>query len=1024
MAADPNIQAIRGCIARIASEPRLAARGGYLFRGIELVDDAKSGRIFLMFPESSGEDLYVFPLLCWEGAQIAAFNLSLNNRLDDGSVIYTVTPDTDILLEPFRPVSVTEAVEAAGCMRAADVRFRAGPDEPFWMAKGKLIHSLFEHLVCNQSASTRSFQQLFKRILPTVKTILPGSGVTVTQQELKAEAKVHFNNLKSWLKDKRDGFSGVEVEVDRVSARWGLKGRADAIFHNGERRSILELKSGRFASDDHLLQLCAYSLLFSDGNHEGTLDGCVFYSATGKLENLRESPQKRKRTILQGRNRVVSLKHSYTLENNGVPAEHTCARSGKCFARPVCYKIFGNSQKGPPFLEGKEKEYYDRWFRLLSIEAWAQEGNFSRVMNQGTLKERIEEGVTIPVWRIEFEHIAESQEERKIDQGEAAVYADPTSDDVTWGEPLQGGAVEVHLTIEKDDIDIRPGEEIILHLGDPGSPQAVRGRITGSDSGGVKVKLKAPYQCASYQGIQLSRMLDGNQSWFVDRIPFSRGPEISRHALYGFFTKADPRIVQLVVNGKVDQEGGKEAPDKRDHRTRVAAETVRSENASRNNGLVTVASLSVDQNKVLPKDLCFSEGLDFELNEDQEAAIEAALDAEPHHLIHGPPGTGKTRVLARLIKICLDRGERLLVACPTNVALDRLLIGLMNLGVRDFLRIGRRANVSQEFLEQLERSGNPRILLEDLSSLESSFRGFRQQVKEIKLIGATAYQCAAHPIFQKQRFDRIIVDEAGQLDEPSTLGPLSLAPKFVLGGDHLQLPPVVQTAPTNPDLKSDVGLEQSLFERLFSSSRPDRVSSLRMQYRMNREVQDIPSRLFYDGTLFPAPEAANRRLNMKPGISDDDNINRIIDPDIPVVFVDVEGADSGKARLEEAVVACKIVESLVESGVPASEIGVITPYRAQQTLIRRQISQSRCQGSFFSVDTVDRFQGGEREVIILSLARSDSVTSFLADRKRLNVSLSRARSKLILLGHGPILKEHPLFESLLDGLERVVVKPG
>ena len=126
------------------------------------------------------------------------------------------------------------------------------------------------------------------------------------------------------------------------------------------------------------------------------------------------------------------------------------------------------------------------------MEAWTQDGNFSRVMNQGTLNERIEQGVTIPVSGIEFELIAESQEERKI--GDGGFCADPTNDDVTWGEPLLGGALEVHLTIGKDDIDIHPGEEIILHLGDPGSPQAIRGRITGSDRDGVKVKLKAPYQ--------------------------------------------------------------------------------------------------------------------------------------------------------------------------------------------------------------------------------------------------------------------------------------------------------------------------------------------------------------------------------------------------------------------------------------------------------------------------------------------------------------------------------------------------
>ncbi|MBI4964142.1 MAG: AAA family ATPase [Desulfomonile tiedjei] len=977
-----------------------------MFRGVELVADADSDRIFLMFPEFCGNENYEFPLLCWEGARVAAFNLEVNNRLDDGSVIYTVTPDSDLLLEPFRPVSVTEAVEGAGCVWSADVRFRAGPDEPFWMAKGKLVHSLFEQLLCNPSTSARQFQEVFKRSLPTIKRILPGSSVWVTEKELKAEAGTHFNNLKSWLKDNGKGLSAVEVEVDRVSARWGLKGRADAIFHNGERGTIVELKSGRFAADDHLLQLFAYLLLFFDEGKKAELDGCVLYSAIGRLEKLQRPQNHWKRTILLGRNRIISLKHSYTLNGLGSSDDQTCGRTGKCFARPSCQKIFGNSGSTESLLTGKDREYYERWFRLLSIESWAQEGNFSRILDSGTLNERLEEEVTLQVERLEILNNGEAGAKAAGEVDDSAILADSLSPDWETENPLVGGSVEVLLFVDRAQVDIGPGEEIILHRGDPGSRQAVRGRVTGCDSGRVTVNLKFPYQCAPNDGSQLAELMRENQSWLLDRIPFSRGPEISRHALFNFFSRGDSRIVNLVVHGEAEQ----------------LAESPGQE--GREAGHVPRISSIQGQSEDSRDDLCFSEGLDCELNEDQEAAINAALETDTYHLVHGPPGTGKTRVLARLIRICLDRGERLLVACPTNVALDRLLIGLMDLGVKDFLRIGGRTSVSREFLDRLERLGNPPILLEDLTGLDCGFKEFRKRVSDIKLIGATAYQCTAHPIFLRKRFDRVIVDEAGQLDEPSTLGPLSLALKVVLGGDHLQLPPIVQTRPENSAFPGDVGLEQSLFERLYNSSRPKRISSLRMQYRMNREIQDVPSRLFYEGRLLPAPEAACRRLSTKPGVSDDDRINRIIDPDIPVVFVDVEGADSGKARPEEAAVACNILESLVESGVPASEIGVITPYRAQQALIRRHISNSRCRNSFFSVDTVDRFQGGEREVIILSLARSDEVTSFLADRKRLNVSLSRARSKLILLGHGPILMDHPLFVSLLDGLERVTVKSG
>jgi len=359
--------------------------------------------------------------------------------------------------------------------------------------------------------------------------------------------------------------------------------------------------------------------------------------------------------------------------------------------------------------------------------------------------------------------------------------------------------------------------------------------------------------------------------------------------------------------------------------------------------------------------------------------------------------------------------------CPTNVALDRLLISTMALGAKDILRVGKRSVASAEFVREIERLGNPPLFLNDFSRHESDFAAFRKTVSGTQLIAATAYQCASHPVFLRQRFDRVIVDEAGQLDEPSTLAPLSLAKRFVIGGDHLQLPPVVQSGKKDNSREAVPGLERSLFERLFLSSPSAKVSSLKVQYRMNAEVQDIPSRLFYGGTLVPSPDVALRRLRINAGSSESREMERIIDPGLPVVFVDVRGGDCGKARPEEADAVAKITGILLACGVSSDEVGIITPYRAQQALIRNRLAQGTNGADRLSVDTVDRFQGGEREVIILSLARSDGVTSFLADRKRLNVSLSRARSKLILLGHGEVLQEHPLFADILDGLERITL---
>jgi len=991
-------ETVQGAVVRIASEPKTALRGGYLFRGLEISHDGHSDRVFLMFPEFAGEDLYGFPLLCWSGARIAAFNLQLNNRLEDGSVIYTVTPESHVVLEPFRLVSVTEAVEAAGCIRSADIRYRVGSGEPFWMAKGRLIHTLLDCLLYNHVESwDRIFPETYQEALPVLMAVLPGSGIFPDQEEFEGEARTHFNNLKSWLKEERASISLVEVEEDRMSTRWGLKGRADALLHNGNRMAIVELKSGKFPAEEHRLQLQAYSLLFTPDGENGAPDGYLLYSASGRAEALDGAGSGIERIILEGRNRVVALKHSYTLETTPF-GEHDCPREGRCFSRAACRQFFGNPPgAGEPLLKGAYRDYYNRWLRLLSRDAWVEEGEFARVLDGRTLEERIAEGTTFPVLDISLMVRSEAPQSMA------------TNDCETVYRP---GQVVANVALQDTVADVGPGEEVLLHCGDPCSPAAMRGRVIDSEETRTLVRLKVPFAPFSSDLNQLPAF-DSPQGWFLDRVPFSRGRDVARHALYRFLEKADPAVVATVVGTPLPASTEPRGPSREELPPPLSLEQADvSQRDSEEPPTVSHSS----------QDLCFSEGLQSELNQDQESAVRAALDCETFHLVHGPPGTGKTRVLARLIRICLDRGERVLVACPTNVALDRVLISLMNLGVRDFLRIGGNRNLSTEFLDAVERCGNPPILLEELGTRERYFRLFRQRVDEMRLIGATAYQCAAHPFFLRQQFDRVVIDEAGQLDEPSTLGPLTFARKFILGGDHLQLPPVVKTRGQDSDSSADAGLGQSLFERLFSSAPSFQISRLRMQYRMNLEVQSISSRLFYGGTLFPSPEAAGRRLKIDRQASGDAQIEKIVSPGVPVVFVDVHGGDTGKSSSEEAAVVCKIVERLLASGVPSHEVGIITPYKAQQALIRKRLLNNR-RGNLqsLSVDTVDRFQGGEREVIILSLARSDAVTSFLADPKRLNVSLSRARSKLILLGRGSVLEEHPLFSSILDCVERITV---
>ncbi len=974
-----------GKIARIAADPKTAAKGAYLFRGLELAPFEGSERLFLIFPIYEGEDVYEFPLLCWQGAHLSIYDVKLNNRLDDGTTIYSVTADSRPVLEPFRPISVIEAVEAGTCVRSADVRNRVGLDEPFFVAKGKLIHSLFEYLLQHgDDLSDRLFLQAFLKAMPEFVSILPGSKVSVDYRSMETEARVHFENLKRWYVQNRGSMESVATEVDTISVEWGLKGRADAIFRTNGKKVVLELKSGRYSAKEHVLQLYAYLLLFAEGNSPPS--GSLLYTSTGKTENLTGEFPNLRRTLVYGRNKALAVRHSY-ISGDHFPEFSGCAKKGKCFSRSGCNTLFSGGTKDGAGFSTAERKYYDHWFRLLSADSWAQEGDLARIFDRNSLRDRLTEGVAIRVREI---RPITTKMDPDVSLSPDIRHNEQTTDaDFQENNGVQLGH-RAELFLYDEAADINPGEDVILHDGDAAAAGSIRGRILSGERNSLIINSKSPIP--EFKPEEAG--IDAQPAWYLDRLPFSRGREVSRQALYNFLAVGDKQMIKIIVR---DAKG----PDRSDE-SRSAAKIKRKKRPHTAGDSPQVQKLG------------------SELNQDQETAVRDALADKAIHLVHGPPGTGKTRVLARIIRACLDRGERLLVTAPTNVALDRLLLSVTDLGVTDFVRVGRRQSVCPEF--NSARSGTPQPqLLEDLASAATDFTEFRQRISKSLLIGATAYQSSAHPFFRKQKFDRVIVDEAGQLDEPSTLGPLSLAPKCVLGGDHLQLPPVVRQKSETPD---SPGLERSLFERLCEASPEAHLSRLNMQYRMNREIQDIPSKLFYEGRLFPSPDVASRRLRLRPTLPCLPEFAEIIDPESPVVFVDIEGQDSGRARPEEATAASSIVRDYLRLGVPPGAIGVITPYRVQQALIRQSLADMQISPPNLSVDTVDRFQGGEREIIILSLARADAVTSFLADRKRLNVSLSRARSKLILLGHGPTLKENALFSSILADLKSITLSVG
>ena len=370
----------------------------------------------------------------------------------------------------------------------------------------------------------------------------------------------------------------------------------------------------------------------------------------------------------------------------------------------------------------------------------------------------------------------------------------------------------------------------------------------------------------------------------------------------------------------------------------------------------------------------------IENNPAQNRAVNRALQAEDLALIHGPPGTGKTYTIARLIRALVDRGDRVLLAGFTNRAVDNALEALVDQGFEDVVRMGTESGVRDDMANlRLETDGDPETRAEALQSSP--------------VVAATTASCGSR-VMRSQSFDVVVVDEASQLTEPDTLAAINRGDRFVLVGDHRQLPPVVQ---------SEGPLETSLFERLIDRY-PDAAVLLDRQYRMSQRIQAFPSREFYDGALRPATaDVAGQRVG-DLGITNDRT-----DVYDGVSFVPVDGTAAAHTDTAEADRVAEIVDAYLEAGAEPSDIGVIAPFRAQVSTIGKQVPEG------VTVDTVDRFQGSSTEIVLVSFVATDSLSGPLfEDERRMNVALTRAKKALVLIGDPNALESRDRYARMLD----------
>lgn len=436
------------------------------------------------------------------------------------------------------------------------------------------------------------------------------------------------------------------------------------------------------------------------------------------------------------------------------------------------------------------------------------------------------------------------------------------------------------------------------------------------------------------------------------------------------------------------------------------------------------------------------------LNNSQEAAVNQTLNAKDVAIIHGPPGTGKTTTLVEAIYETLHRESQVLVCAQSNIAVDWLCEKLIDRGV-PVLRIGNPARVNDKVLSHTyERKYESHTLYPELWNIRKSIREviknirnkadnrdslrnrlskLRNRATEIEIqieqdlfnearVIASTLIGAGNRILSHKKFTTLFIDEAAQALEAACWIPIIKSDRVILAGDHYQLPPTTKCIDAEKS-----GLSVTLMQKLMMQK--SNISSLlTTQYRMHQDIMEFPSKVFYDGKLTASPEVRFRS---------------ILSWDSPLVWIDTTGNNfeessfrggkslinkrEGKLLVEQLV---HYIKNIGKDRIISEQIdfGIISPYKAQSYFLRHLIRKNaflRPIRKNISVNTVDGFQGQERDVILISLVRTNDLgkIGFLSDLRRMNVAITRARMKLFIIGNSNTLSRNKFYKYLYEYIE-------
>ncbi len=911
---------------------------------------------------------------------------------------YIAYSNTLAVLEPDTLLNITDLSQADYCNRKYLLNRLVSSPPSVASIRGNLIHTCFTKLLKFDYANTGSNKTSLEILQATLEEALTVSSMelalaNISADTMRIDVQPHLESLAFWYDSNRISLWGNNGETHTVRAETfllvpeiGLRGRLDVYWEQPMNQSLLELKTGSLSSNspksEHRQQVHGYQALLAvrQDSKMNKAQAQLLYSGTpGQASGFGLRLDTR---TLQ---RITTVRNTLILSHaTGTPPAPPARRCTKCSMLNTCERVSSLLAWQPPQpviempsplkdddVVAEAEQLVSSYARRPKVDNAEDRTLFAYYYNLLQLEGKAGEDALALLWK-------NSVEER-----------------VNLGKTIRCGMFMAHKRVNDgweqtftcdNQSELREGDEILLSRNDPVVGEVVTGTIMKISARDVTVWTRELLEGPIADGDQI--LID---SYGNDLVHVRTLQNLLR------WLDVEPQHLRDLVAGRV--------------RPRFIG------------------------THVLPRK-------DF--NKEQNTAVERAVQMQDYLLIQGPPGTGKTSVIAEIVKRLTQQGQRVLLAAFTNQAVDNMLRRLDKEGFHDYVRLGHERSVHSDIEPHLLQARVKQHTQEMSSSNEVHTNAVLDILSTTPVVASTTATWSSDKYMPQlletqddtpMQFDVAIIDEASQLTVPAILGALRFVKRFILVGDDKQLPPLVLSKEA-----AEQGLADSLFSMLkrneeqYTERHQETISAcvaLKTQYRMNRWISHFSSTVFYEKQLIAHESAANRRLSIVPTTQQESiAITRAVAPEFPLVFLDVRGEQENgvlKASNAEALAVRAVVRGLLARGIQEESIGIIALYRAQVANIRRTLFEDDAASGWIglhidtplSVDTVDRFQGGERSVIILSFATTSEPEinslrhEFLTNGNRLNVALTRAQHKMILVGCVSALERLPIFDRLI-----------